>query len=262
MLCTPGRRVLLLLALFVAGVSAAGCGSSSNGSGSGNSVQAQFVRALRGDEKAAQGGVLSYSRLGTMKTGESEDLKVSVTDVGRYQKPFTAAFERAALRGEVIDPAHVPTGGEVQVRIAECVSLTCDPILGGKQVVVDVDQPVTWEWNITAKGPGRGHITLTEVLYNANTSVVLKAARPVRIGVKIVATPKFRHSQAVTKQDQAEQRHHSRLVNDGNTAVMVTSILGSLAGVGAMVAAFLGLRSRKKKTQKRNKRNKPAGAKT
>jgi hypothetical protein len=257
----PGRQGSLLLVLFLTGVAAIGCGSSNSGStsnsGSAYSSQAEFIRALRGDEKAAQGGVLAYQPLGTLKTGESEYLNVSVTDVGSYLGAFTAAFEREALRGEVIDPAHVPTGGEVQVQIAGCVNLTCQPVLVGRQVVVDIDYPVRWIWNITARNPGRGHITLTEVLYNGSSSVILKSARPVQIRVKIVATPKFRHSQAVKNHNQAALQHQRRLTNDGNNAAVVASILSSLVVIGGAVAGFWA-RSRKKKKRKKNQKKKPA----
>jgi hypothetical protein len=251
------------LAAAIAAVTLAGCaGSASSGSpptssagatptGSATppSPQDTFAVALKDDKRALDQGVLSYRAPGPLKTGQTYELAVTVTDIGKHtQVAILSAQQVSQETGLVIFPKDVPTGGIVGLRIATCIDLTCVKITDERQAIASKGDSAEWEWDITAHAPGAAMINLTAATYaGASRTVLREEIVPIKLRVR--ATAAFTHSKAA-RAHHREVTAATGFVN--TTAGLITTISGAvvaIAGAATWVASRVRRKSRKKQKQ-------------
>jgi hypothetical protein len=140
-----------------------------------DSQQAILQTQVSNDIAALDRGVLTYTRVTTLTTGQSLMFSVSVTDIGRVPTGTIPASETAADLGRGVDPLDMPTGAYVSVQVS-CTNITCDsrPPSVPPQPVFSVGQAFWWYWQLTAPSrPGRAQITVTAYAYQGTSAQVL-----------------------------------------------------------------------------------------
>lgn len=213
-------------------------GSHANVAGNG---QVFVVTRLRQDYSALDRGVLAYTPIKTLETGQSTSLYAFVTDIGKRAPKQTASVSEVSKEsGLTVYPYDVPTGGIVSLHVT-CSNLQCQEMTTARQAVVIVGQPVEWVWFVTASSPGPAMITLAADTYDQLTDTVLRE-ETVQISVIVQATAAYKHRRAVAAATPATGSG-----GGGNGGVV-------LGGIFAIIAAAVGAIITRVQFGKRKKR--------
>jgi hypothetical protein len=197
------------------------CSTTNNGSYS--SQQALYTARLFKDYQSLDRGVLSYTKLGSLKTAATISFKVAVTDTGRGEQ--TAPLTH--FNGMIIYPEDIPTGGIVGVQIVTCKNLTCQSLSDIRQPVLSKGMQAEWYWNITAGTPGPALITLRADTYDQGSTQAL-SSEIINLNVSVVPTPAFNNQQTHEKITSAARGITGDIETTG-------SIAGAVAAVGGIV---------------------------
>ena len=235
------------LAALLLSVLAAACSNTSLSTSAtsttgaiGAPVQLVVKTAIQQDIGVLDSGVLTYSRLTTMNTGESTEFSVSVTDTGMTPKGVIPAQEVSALIGRVVYPDDVPTGGYVGVQITSCVGLSCQSQSTPTQAVAVVNQVAWWYWLVTAVKSGPAVISLTAATYEGLSTKVLKA-ETIIVNVNVRSSKSYQPpSRAPAVSSSAPAANQGTNSGGPSTPVWVLVTVGvAFIGVAGAVAAAL-----------------------
>jgi hypothetical protein len=247
---------------MLGGVLVAACGSSgSTGNGTGEATptpptppaaanengQVFLATRLRADYSELDRGVLAYSPLKTLKTGQFTEFDAWVTDIGKHAPAQTSSVsEVSGLSGLTVYPRDVPTGGILTLQVT-CVNLTCQSLTvpSPRQAVVVIGQPVEWEWSVTANKPGAAVISLTADTYDEGTDTVL-GQEAVQINLTVQATQAYKNRLAAGKPAAAGS-------GGGDSSDIIE-------GIFAIIAAAIGAIITRVQFGKRKKRRGEAAA--
>lgn len=218
-------------------------GSHANVAGNG---QVFVVTRLRQDYSALDRGVLAYTPIKTLETGQSTSLYAFVTDIGKRAPKQTASVSEVSKEsGLTVYPYDVPTGGIVSLHVT-CSNLQCQEMTAARQAVVIVGQPVEWVWFVTASSPGPAMITLAADTYDQLTDTVLRE-ETVQISVIVQATAAYKHRRAAAATPATGSG------GGGNGGVV-------LGGIFAIIAAAVGAIITRVQFGKRKKRRHEAAS--
>lgn len=156
------------------------------------SAQAKFQSRMIADVMALDRGILGYQAPAALGTDDDTTLKVQVTDVGKGPNGQAPLPKNSPW---IFSPVDVPTGGIVSVQ-ATCVKLICTPEAPERQAILEPGAQGNWIWNVTAKEPGTGRITLATTTYDQDTATPLHNAQPAVINVRVTATGNYRIAKA------------------------------------------------------------------
>ena len=183
------------------------------------SEQDIYTATLLKDEKSLDRGVLTYSRIRSLKTAAMTQFKVVVTDIGRGPQ----LGQVTESNGMAVYQEDVPTGGIIGVQIVRCQHLTCQSESSPRQPVLVPNGNATWYWRITAGTPGPAEIILRTDTYDQGSDVIL-SERIVHINVKVVPTTAYRNRQ-----------EHAKIT--GTTK----SIVGDILTIGSVATSILAI---------------------
>jgi hypothetical protein len=169
-------------------------------------------------------GVLTYSRIRNLETGEQQRFTVIVTDVGdiRQQVKITQ------FNGMVVYQQDVPTGGIVGIRTVACDDLTCSGLSDVKQSVPGLGRKARWEWNLVAGAPGLGLITLRVDTYDMGSTQTL-SEELIDIPIKVTPTPAFNDNQ-----------RRAKIAGTTRSAIGYIETIGSVAAAVVSVGGLVG----------------------
>jgi hypothetical protein len=159
-----------------------------------------------------------------MKTGDTGQFEVTVTDVGRGPQ----LVQLTAFNGMSVFQQDVPTGGIVGVRIVSCVNLTCSSESDQTQPVLSRGQRAQWWWNVTAGAPGPALITLRADTYDQGSALSL-SEEIVHVTISVTATPAYN-----------QQQHHRKMAATARSLVGDIATIGSVASAVGAVGAIVG----------------------
>ena len=213
----------MLVGAFMAMLTAA-CGATSHeatpSTGPGDEIA---TMRLRGDARALDRGVLTYSMLTSLRVQQTTSLDVEVTDVGKG--PERSAFAPES-HGWYVAPQDVPAGGFVSVQSICSGGLTCVPRFSStRQAVTGPGRSATWRWDVAARSPGEARILLIATSYGRRAKIVLRETS-VLVRVAVQSSPLY----VLKKFFHAHQE------------VVVLLLCGVLAVAGALGAALALLR--------------------
>jgi hypothetical protein len=248
----PGAAALTATLVTLV-VSLAGCGAAESGrppptasagatpGGTGGptaepgaqSPQDLFRDALENDRASLDRGVMAYSPLSQLKTGQDVTFTVTVTDTGTG--PQTIAV--SSYHGMTVARQDIPTGGIVSVQIASCQNLTCHSESPARQAVLLQGDQASWNWTITAGQPGPADLTLVADTYDRNTSVALASVGPVLVTGTVAPT--------VASQRRQRQHEVATVTNAGLSVLDKAGIAaGAIVSIGTVVGWFLARRKK------------------
>lgn len=220
-----------------AGAAPTGTGAEPSGAtGTAAPIPGQdiYKAMLKRDVQALDRGVLAYSPIGSLKTGNSTAFDVSITDVGRGAQETTVT----KVGGQAVFQQDVPTGGIVGIKIVDCQNLMCDSESSVTQPVLSRGDKATWWWQITARRPGSAEIKLRVDTYDQGSQQTL-SEEIVPVAAKVVPTAAW--------EKQQSQKNISNATKSGvNLVVTLGSLAGAIVAVGTVVG-WLVNRARKRK---------------
>lgn len=193
----------------------------SSDSGASVSQQALYTAGLLHDYQSLDRGVLSYTKVQSLKTAATLLFKITVTDAGRGKQlaPLTQ------FDGMTIYPADVPTGGIVGVQIVTCQNLTCQSLSDLQQPVLSKGDQADWYWNITAGTPGHAAITLRADTYDQGSTQTLHS-EIININVNVVSTSAFDSQQTREKIANATKGIAGDIETIGAIATAIVAVGG------------------------------------
>jgi hypothetical protein len=235
----------VLLALLVAAIIAFALTGCARGPSSGGPPprQASFQVAVQQDQAALDAGILSYNNPGSLESSRGFQLNVRVQDIGKHAVTTVSTSWTSGESGrQVFYPHDVPTGGYVGLTITRCDNLTCEPIsTSARQPIFGEGSAATWEWEITARGPGAATIYLQTVIYRDDTSEPLEPAQIIQITLRVKTTAAIQRNVAAQKRHQAVQKS----INFVNTTAGLITTIGGAVTVIAGAVGFLIRRKRR-----------------
>lgn len=250
-------RTLGVLSLLLLSVLAAACGGNISGGGlpspspstsapaTEEPGQAVLQTELANDIRALDQGVLTYSELGVLRTGEVARFSVSVTDIGKNPSKSMSASETSAVIGRGVDPNDVPTGAYVSVQVS-CTNISCDsqPSSVPHLPVFVTGQSAWWYWQITAPSqPGHAQITISEYAYEGLSATAVLGQLNPPLTISLTVKPSKAYRPPSPKANLA-----------GGASGPSTLELALIGGFFAIIAAIIGgaipLLARRKKPKK------------
>jgi hypothetical protein len=199
---------------------------------SASSQQDIYRASLENDKASLDRGVLAYSPLSSLKTGQASTFSATVTDTGTGPQTVTVS----TYDGMTVARQDVPTGGIVSVQIVGCQDLSCRGQSPVRQAVLARGDHATWVWAITAGQPGTAQIILQADTYDQNSSTAL-ASEVMTITSTVIPTGSFTFQR---------RKHDVAAVTSAGLSVLdkLGIAAGAILSIGTIVGWFLARRKK------------------
>lgn len=165
------------------------------GCGGGGSIRPQsspqliYVSSLIQDTKSLIPGVLTYTDVGSMRTGADTSFTVTVSgDAGFPTSSVSPSGEPSPHSGTYTYPSAVEVGATIGVQLICTGPITCTAESSERQNVLTATDSQAWTWDVTAGSPGTATVTVLATTYDQDSDNVLSETLPISQTVNVTAT--------------------------------------------------------------------------